>query len=86
MGLQICRYMWGDEAMPRKNDETFVTTSIQLERTSLERLEKALVGRRDRFGYRLTKRTVFQFLLDAALKDKASQERLFLQIQEKGQR
>lgn len=72
--------------MPRRDDETFVTTTIQLERTSLEKLEKALVGRRDRFGYRITKRTVFQFLLDAALKDKASQERMFLKIQEVGER
>ncbi|WP_162915199.1 hypothetical protein [Desertibaculum subflavum] len=63
-----------------------MTTTIQLERTSLERLEKALVGRRDRFGYRISKRAVFQFLLDAALKDKASQERMFVKIQEVGER
>lgn len=72
--------------MPRRDEEAFVTTTIQLDRASLERLEKALVGRRNRFGYRISKRAVFQFLLDTALKDKASQERMFLQLHELGGR
>lgn len=70
--------------MPRKDDD-YVTTTIQLERASLERLEKVLIGRRDRMGHRITKRAVFQFLLDRALKDKAGQEQMFLKLQDTDQ-
>lgn len=71
--------------MPRKDNETYVTTTIQLQRASLERLEKVLIGRRDRMGHRITKRAVFQFLLDRALKDKAGQEQMFLKLHETDQ-
>lgn len=70
--------------MPRKDDD-YVTTTIQLERASLERLEKVLIGKRDRMGHRITKRAVFQFLLDRALKDKAGQEQMFLRLHETDQ-
>ncbi len=70
--------------MPRKDDD-YVTTTIQLERASLERLEKVLIGKRDRMGHRISKRAVFQFLLDRALKDKAGQEQMFLRLHETDQ-
>jgi hypothetical protein len=36
-------------------------------------------------GHRISKRAVFQFLLDRALKDKAGQEQMFLRLHETDQ-
>lgn len=66
--------------MPRNDTAAFVTTTIQLRRDSLERLERVLVGKRNRYDLRITKRAVFQFLLDQALKDRGSLDKLFVAL------
>ena len=45
--------------MPRNDTAAFVTTTIRLRRDSLERLERVLVGNRNRDGGRISKRAVF---------------------------
>ncbi len=59
-----------------------VTTTVQFDRGTYERLEKTLVGKRNRSGKRITKRAVLQFLLDRALKDKGLQEEMFDYLQQ----